>query len=71
MPIASVRITPDNMPNEPPFFALSYSFAPRFCPTKVDIAIVKLLTGKNAKPSILACMPYAATANSPYELIFD
>ena len=42
------------MPKRAPFFARSNSSAPRFCPTKVVMAEVKLVMGRKAKPSTLA-----------------
>ena len=53
-PMSSASRTAQSMPKRAPFFARSYSFAPRFWPTKVVKAMVKLVMGKKAKPSILA-----------------
>ena len=53
IPISSAMEMEQRIPNFAPFFALSYCFAPRFCPTKVVIAIVKQVTGRKAKPSTL------------------
>ena len=58
------------MPNRAPFFARSYCFAPRFWLTNVVNAIVKHVTGRNAKPSIFAYEPQPAIAIFPNALMF-
>ena len=50
----SARTIAVRMPSLAPFFALSYCFAPRFCPMNVVSAMLKLVMGRNAKPSIFA-----------------
>ena len=45
------------MQKRAPLLARSYCLAPKFCPTNVVQAIVKLVMGRNAKPSILQCAP--------------
>ena len=52
-PISSARATEQTMPNRAPFLVRCSSPAPRFCPTKVVMAAVKLVMGRKAKPSTL------------------
>ena len=70
-PMLSAITTEAMIPKREPFFARSWSPAPRFCPTKVVSDIVKLITGRNAKPSSLEYAPYAAIATLPKALMFD
>ena len=71
MPISSAQMIVTSIPKRAPFFVRSYCFAPRFCPTKVVSAIVKLVIGRKPNPSIFEYAPQPAIATSPKELIFD
>ena len=51
-PTTSASSVEQVMPKYAPFFALSYCFAPRFCPMNVVSDIAKQVIGKNANPSI-------------------
>ena len=68
-PISSANATPDTIPNAAPFFALSYFFAPRFCPINVGSEIDMLVIGRKAKPSILLYAPTPDIAYEPNELM--
>ena len=47
-PIISAKVIEQIIPNLAPFKTRSYWRAPKFCPTNVVSAIVKLVIGKNA-----------------------
>ena len=70
-PMTSAMSTEHRMPNRAPFLVRSYSCAPRFWLTKVVIAAVKLVMGRNAKPSILEYAPQPAMAMEPKALMLD
>ena len=57
-------------PNLAPSFALSYCFAPKFCPIKVVSPKAKQVIGKNAKPSIFEYEPLPATATDEKSVKF-
>ena len=52
-PMTSAMTTEQRMPNRAPYRVRFSSPAPRFCPTKVVMAAVKLVMGRKAKPSTL------------------
>ena len=52
-PMASASSTVVSTPKRTPLRVRSYSRPPRFWPTKVVRAMVKLLMGRNPKPSTL------------------
>ena len=70
IPISSASVIEQRIPKRAPFFALSRSFAPRFCPMNVVRAIEKLVIGRKAKPSILLYAPLPATAEDEKVFMF-
>ena len=51
------------------FSALSTLFAPRFCPTNVEAALLRPHAGNNEKITILMATVYPATTLSPNSVI--
>ena len=65
IPMISARIIPAIRPKRAPSLALFYCLAPRFYPIKVVNATLKLVIGKNAKPSSFEKLPLPAMATEP------
>ena len=57
------------MPVRMPFFTRSGRPAPRFWLTNVVSAMLKQVTGRNAKPSMRECAPQPAMAAAPNALM--
>ena len=66
--ISAIEIL-QRIPIRAPFFALSYFFAPRFCPINVGSEIDMLVIGRKANPSILLYAPTPDIAYEPNELM--